>query len=107
MSPPAQPRAATWHSGRIGPERSFLRTTVVTKVPAQPSSTYDVIDAYANPAYAGPAVLQQRFTLPCMDGVHPVLGAWVVGDDPAGMGIREDANPITGNTSNFVPHYFE
>jgi glutathionylspermidine synthase len=67
----------------------------------------ETLASYANPAYAGPAVLQQRFALPCMDGVHPVLGAWVVGDDPAGMGIREDANPITGNTSNFVPHYFE
>ena len=30
----------------------------------------------------------------------------IVGDAPAGMGIREDASPITRNTSRFVPHYF-
>lgn len=35
---------------------------------------------------------------------HPVLGSWVVGDVACGMGIREDENPITHNTSRFVPH---
>jgi len=29
-----------------------------------------------------------------------------VGEEPAGIGIREDASPITRNTSRFVPHYF-
>ena len=33
-------------------------------------------------------------------------GAWIVGDEPAGIGIREDETPITRNTSRFVPHYF-
>ena len=32
--------------------------------------------------------------------------AWVVGDEPAGIGIREDTTVITKNTSMFVPHYF-
>lgn len=35
-----------------------------------------------------------------------VLGSWVIGDRPAGIGLREDATPITRNTSRFVPHYF-
>jgi glutathionylspermidine synthase len=35
-----------------------------------------------------------------------VIGSWIVGDEPAGIGIREDASPITRNTSRFVPHYF-
>ena len=38
---------------------------------------------------------------------YPVIGAWIVGDSAAGMGIREDDTPITRNTSRFVPHYFE
>lgn len=38
---------------------------------------------------------------------HAVLGAWVVGDEPAGIGIREDDSPITRNTSRFVPHHFD
>jgi glutathionylspermidine synthase len=37
---------------------------------------------------------------------YPVVGSWIVGDEPAGMGIREDDTPITRNTSRFVPHYF-
>lgn len=38
---------------------------------------------------------------------YPVIGAWIVGDAAAGMGIREDDSPITKNTSRFVPHYFD
>jgi len=38
---------------------------------------------------------------------HAVIGSWIVGEEPAGIGIREDATPITRNTSRFVPHYFE
>jgi glutathionylspermidine synthase len=37
---------------------------------------------------------------------YPVIGSWIVGDAPAGIGIREDDSPITRNTSRFVPHYF-
>jgi len=41
------------------------------------------------------------------DGRYPVIGAWVVHDSAAGMGMREDAQPITTNKSSFVPHYFK
>lgn len=43
------------------------------------------------------------------DGITPAytsVGAWVVGDEPAGIGIREDATLITKDTSRFIPHYF-
>ena len=36
----------------------------------------------------------------------PVLGLWMVDQECCGLGIREDAGPITGNLSSFVPHYF-
>lgn len=35
---------------------------------------------------------------------HAVIGSWVVGDDPAGMSIREDASPITRDLARFLPH---
>ncbi len=35
---------------------------------------------------------------------HPVLGAWVVDGDPAGLSIREGGSLITDNSSFFVPH---
>lgn len=52
-------------------------------------------------------VYQARAHLPAFDGCYPVIGAWIVGDEPAGIGIREDITPITTNRSQFVPHYFE
>lgn len=36
----------------------------------------------------------------------PVLGLWMIDQECSGMGIREDAGPITGNLSSFVPHFF-
>lgn len=52
-------------------------------------------------------VYQGLAPLPDFDGRRPVLGAWIVGDEPAGLGIREADGPITGNTSRFVPHRIE
>lgn len=42
--------------------------------------------------------------LPAFDGNHVVLGAWVVRDEPAGLGIRESAGLITDEYARFVPH---
>lgn len=49
-------------------------------------------------------VFQQLKLLPSFDGHHPVIGSWVIGGEPAGIGIRETDSYITGNTSLFVPH---
>jgi glutathionylspermidine synthase len=49
-------------------------------------------------------VFQEFRPLPDFDGWRPVLGAWVVGDESAGLGIRETAGLITDDTSSFVPH---
>ena len=49
-------------------------------------------------------VRQALAKLPRFDGNYPVIGAWIVGDKPCGMGIREDKSPITKNTSRFLPH---
>jgi glutathionylspermidine synthase len=35
-----------------------------------------------------------------------VVGSWIIGDEAAGIGIREDESPVTKNTSRFLPHYF-
>jgi glutathionylspermidine synthase len=37
---------------------------------------------------------------------YVTIGSWVIGDEPAGIGLREDASEITRDTSRFVPHYF-
>ncbi|MGW5917794.1 glutathionylspermidine synthase family protein [Nocardia fluminea] len=49
-------------------------------------------------------VYQLLDPLPEFDGMRPVLGAWVVGDTAAGLGIRETAGLITDDGAAFVPH---
>lgn len=50
-------------------------------------------------------VFQELHLLPQFDGNFAVIGSWVIGEEAAGIGIREDTNPITQNTSRFVPHF--
>lgn len=52
-------------------------------------------------------VYQALAPLPEFDGKVPVLGCWMIDDEPAGMGIRESDGPITDDTSRFVPHVIE
>ncbi|GAA3861188.1 glutathionylspermidine synthase family protein [Saccharothrix violaceirubra] len=42
--------------------------------------------------------------LPEFDGYRPALGAWVVGDSAAGLGIRETVGLVTDDGAAFVPH---
>lgn len=49
-------------------------------------------------------IYQQLFDLPNLDGNFPVIGSWIVGQEPAGIGVRESVNLITNNLSRFVPH---
>ena len=49
-------------------------------------------------------VYQQLFALPNFNGRHPVIGSWIIGQEPAGMGIRESDSLVTDNFSRFVPH---
>lgn len=54
-----------------------------------------------------PPVVQALARLPEFDGFHPVLGAWIVGEDCVGLGLREDRARITHNLSRFKPHFIE
>ncbi|MEU7413274.1 glutathionylspermidine synthase family protein [Streptomyces sp. NPDC042638] len=51
-----------------------------------------------------PCCYQQLAPLPAFDGNHVVLGAWVVRDEPAGLGIRESTGLITDEYARFLPH---
>ncbi len=67
-----------------------------------PRGTIAQLGSYGAEGY----VYQGYAPLPDFDGNHPVIGSWIVGDEPAGIGIRESTQRITTNTSRFVPHYF-
>jgi glutathionylspermidine synthase len=51
-------------------------------------------------------IYQVAAPLPQFDEWHALIGSWVIGGKAAGIGLREDRDPITRNTSRFVPHYF-
>ena len=57
--------------------------------------------------YGAEGYVYQAYTpLPDFNGNFPVIGSWIIGDEASGMGIRENTQQITTNTSRFVPHYF-
>lgn len=65
-------------------------------------------EASTNRAYDDhPKIVQAYAALPVFDGQRPVVGAWIIGEDCVGMGIREDASRITQDLSRFKPHYIE
>ena len=47
---------------------------------------------------------QELAPLPDFDGNRVVLGAWVVEDEAAGLGIRESSGLITDEYARFLPH---
>ena len=64
----------------------------------------DVVAAQQGPYGAEGYIRQALVPLPNFSGQYPVLGSWLVDHVPCGLSIREDDNPITGNTSRFLPH---
>ena len=49
-------------------------------------------------------ILQSFHPLPTFSGNHTLIGSWIVGDQAAGIGIREDSSVITKDSSRFLPH---
>ena len=49
-------------------------------------------------------IRQAASLLPCFDGHYPVIGSWIIGNEAAGIGIREDKTLVTRDTSRFLPH---
>ena len=65
--------------------------------------TIKVKDANGCTADSLPVVVAPQLTLTAVLNEDITC---VVGDEPAGICIREDISSITKNTSYFVPHYF-
>ncbi|MFD9908453.1 glutathionylspermidine synthase family protein [Streptomyces sp. NPDC059063] len=51
-----------------------------------------------------PCCYQELAPLADFDGNRVVLGAWVVGNEAAGLGIRESSGLVTDEYARFVPH---
>ncbi|VFS38471.1 glutathionylspermidine synthase [Escherichia coli] len=51
-------------------------------------------------------IVQQFHPLPKFGDSYMLIGSWLVNDQPAGIGIREDRALITQDMSRFYPHIF-
>jgi glutathionylspermidine synthase len=49
-------------------------------------------------------IFQQLCELPKFNNKHAVVGSWLIGQEAAGIGIRESGSLVTNNSSQFVPH---
>ncbi|WP_113911318.1 glutathionylspermidine synthase family protein [Roseovarius dicentrarchi] len=66
----------------------------------------EIVEQAQNTEYSQhPRIVQAYAPLPEFDGFRPVIGAWIVGEECAGIGIREDRSRITQDLSRFKPHY--
>jgi glutathionylspermidine synthase len=58
--------------------------------------------------YGAEGWIRQALRPPPRFGVnYPVIGSWLIGDEPAGMGVREDRSRVTRDRSRFVPHVIQ
>ena len=55
----------------------------------------------------GPMIYQQTAHVFRHGTRHAVLGSWIIGDKPSGLGVREDEGLITKDMSRFVPHVID
>jgi len=85
---------------------SFVRKPLYSREGANVSLVSDgvAVSAQEGPYGAEGFVRQALAPLPDFGGVYPVIGSWLVAGEPCGLSIREDASPITGNGSRFLPH---
>lgn len=86
---------------------NYVRKPVFSREGANILTSIDGVSSETEGVYVGPFIYQAYHELPCFNNRYAVIGSWVVGGKSAGIGIREDATPITRNTSCFVPHYFK
>ena len=78
---------------REGASISIVEGGEITE--ASPNTDYD----------QHPRIVQAYAPLSDFDGFKPIVGAWIVGDACAGIGIREDRARITQDLSRFKPHF--
>jgi glutathionylspermidine synthase len=60
----------------------------------------ETIGSYGSEGY----IYQEMFEVPNFEGNYPIIGSWVIGQESAGIGIRESNTKITDNNSRFIPH---
>ena len=88
---------------------SYARKPIFSREGANVAIVRDgVEEAVIDEGYGVEGFIRQALLPPpVFDGHHAIVGAWIVGDEPAGIGLREDDTVVTRNMARFVPHYIE
>ena len=91
-------------AGKLG--ASFVRKPLYSREGANVTlvSAGATVVEQQGPYGAEGFIRQALAPLPNFSDQYPVLGSWLVDHTPCGLSIREDQNPITGNSSRFLPH---
>ena len=91
-------------AARLGP--SYVRKPLYSREGANVTLVVadQAIDSDSGPYGAEGFVRQAIAPLPRFDGNYAVVGSWIAAGVPCGLSLREDASPITKNTSRFLPH---
>jgi glutathionylspermidine synthase len=92
------------NSARLG--TSFVRKPIYSREGANVALVSEGIKVVEQDGpYGAEGFIRQALApLPNFSNQYPVLGSWLIDHTPCGLSIREDTNPITGNTSRFLPH---
>ena len=88
---------------------SYARKPIFSREGANVAIVRDgVEEAVIDEGYGAEGFIRQALLPPpVFDGHYAIVGAWIVGDEPAGIGLREDDAVVTRNMARFVPHYIE
>jgi glutathionylspermidine synthase len=91
-------------AARLG--SSFVRKPLYSREGANVALIHEGVTVVEQQGpYGAEGFIRQALArLPNFSGQYPVLGSWLVDHTPCGLSIREDENPVTGNTSRFLPH---
>ncbi|ELZ2426544.1 glutathionylspermidine synthase family protein [Klebsiella pneumoniae] len=65
-----------------------------------------VVEAVEGPYGEEGTIVQAFYSLPKFGDSYTLIGSWLINDQPAGIGIREDRALITQDLSRFYPHIF-
>jgi glutathionylspermidine synthase len=83
----------------------FVRKPLYSREGANVTIVDGGVVAEAKGSYGAEGYVRQALApMRQFDGKYSVIGAWIVGQEACGIGIREDDGPITQNLSRFVPH---
>ena len=96
---------ASFEPGKFATD--YVKKPIYSREGANVSINAGGVTTEAPGTYGAEGFIWQAYhELPRFGANYTVIGSWIVGEEPAGIGIREDESPITRNTSRFVPHHF-